>query len=78
MKVFAKPGTILQQVGGDCPDGFIVMQSQRPDGDYVAKDDGTWGRVEPEIVTPLVDEDAADMWEAILTLSAKLDALGVK
>jgi hypothetical protein len=28
-----------------------------------------------EPVTPPVDQDTADMWEAILALSAKLDAL---
>ncbi|MDD4599610.1 hypothetical protein SDC9_04128 [bioreactor metagenome] len=73
--IYAKVGESFQQVGGSCPDGFIEMQSERPGVDYVAKDDGTWGKVEPEVVTPPVDQSTADMWEAILTLSAKLDAL---
>ena len=42
-QVFAKPGESLQQVGGDCPGGWIVMQGQRQDTSMVAQADGTWG-----------------------------------
>ena len=46
MMVFAMVGENLQQVGGDCPDGFIVMNSLRPDDldapYYVAQEDGEW------------------------------------
>lgn len=43
MKVFAEVGQSLQQVGGECPDGWIVMQGQRPEAYMLAQADGTWG-----------------------------------
>ncbi|SDJ57258.1 hypothetical protein [Pseudomonas abietaniphila] len=46
MNVFAEVGGNQQQIGGDCPEGWIVMTDARPDGedtlDYVARSDGTW------------------------------------
>mgnify|MGYP000939231133 CR=1 FL=1 len=42
MQVFAKPGESLQQVGGDCPEGWVVMEGQRPDVTSAAQADGTW------------------------------------
>lgn len=41
-RVFAQDGSSFQQIGGECPDGWIEMLSQRP-GDFdIAKADGTW------------------------------------
>lgn len=40
--IYAKPCESLQQIGGSKPDGWIVMQSQRPSAGYTAQDDGTW------------------------------------
>lgn len=40
--VYAEVGGNFQQVGGDCPDGWIVMQSERPSPDHVAAEDGSW------------------------------------
>lgn len=42
MKTFAIIGESKQQVGGECPDGWVVMEQQRPDVGYVAQADGTW------------------------------------
>ena len=42
MQVFAKPGESLQQVGGECPEGWVVMQEQRPEVGFVALADGSW------------------------------------
>ena len=42
MQVFAKPGESLQQVGGECPAGFVEMQEQRPGPEHIATADGTW------------------------------------
>lgn len=42
IEVFAIEGGSLQQVGGECPDGWIVMQGQRPDNWHVAQADGAW------------------------------------
>lgn len=50
MQVFAMPGESLQQVGGDCPDGWVVMQEQRPDVGFVAQADGSWS--DPPLLVP--------------------------
>lgn len=46
ISVFAEVGGNLQQVGGECPPGWIEMERQRQDGDdtllYTAQPDGTW------------------------------------
>ena len=46
LPVYAKVGENFQQVGGECPEGFILMVDPRPeDGDvtaYIAMEDGTW------------------------------------
>lgn len=43
MQVFAIVGESLQQVGGECPEGWVVMREQRPDVGSIALADGTWG-----------------------------------
>ncbi|MCD5980524.1 hypothetical protein [Pseudomonas quasicaspiana] len=45
---YAQVGGVPFQLGGNCPDGWIVMQAQRPDDDYVAQADGTWA---PRVVS---------------------------
>lgn len=40
--VYAKAGDSFQQIGGECPDGFIQMNGLRPDGDYIASESGEW------------------------------------
>ncbi len=52
MQVFAIVGESLQQVGGDCPEGWVVMQEQRPDVGSVARADGTWGAGAQAVVWP--------------------------
>lgn len=47
-KVFAEVGQSLQQIGGDCPDGWIEMSEQRPDASSIAQADGTWASPPPE------------------------------
>ncbi|MFZ7321228.1 hypothetical protein [Comamonas jiangduensis] len=46
-KVFAEVGQSLQQIGGDCPDGWIEMSEQRPDASSIAQADGTWASPPP-------------------------------
>lgn len=43
MQVYAIVGESLQQVGGECPEGWVAMQEQRPDVSSIARADGTWG-----------------------------------
>ena len=74
-KVYAKVGDSFQQIGGECPDGFIVMQSERPDAEYVAKEDGTW--IKPTIIadTETVDPLVLDMAETIAAMHERIAKL---
>lgn len=49
MNIYAEVGKTLQQVGGDCPEGWIAMTEQRPEVGMVALEDGTWGTAMPSI-----------------------------
>lgn len=40
--IYAKPGDSYQQFGGNCPEGWVTMQRERPQGDHVAGDNGEW------------------------------------
>ncbi len=42
MSVFAEVGASPQQVGGTCPDGWIVMHGERPTPEHIAQADGSW------------------------------------
>lgn len=48
MNIYAEIGQSLQQIGGDCPVGWIVMKTERPDATSVAKKGGKWG---PKVLT---------------------------
>ena len=41
-QVYAEVGSSFQQFGGECPTGWVVMQSERPSPDHVANVDGQW------------------------------------
>lgn len=47
-QVFAEAGSSLQQIGGDCPEGWIVMQGERPTPEHVAQKDGSWALPDPD------------------------------
>lgn len=42
MNVFAEVGTSLQQIGGECPEGWVMMVTERPGDYHIASSDGTW------------------------------------
>lgn len=42
MKVYAELMSSFQQVGGDCPAGWIVMQGDRPSPAHIASEEGGW------------------------------------
>lgn len=50
MSVYAEVGASLQQIGGNCPNGWIVMQGERPTPEHVAQEDGSWA------IVPVVPE----------------------
>lgn len=42
MNIYSEPGQSLQQMGGDCPEGWVLMDEARPSPDHVASPDGIW------------------------------------
>lgn len=40
--IYGQLGGYAQQIGGDCPAGWVVMDALRPDLDHVALADGAW------------------------------------
>lgn len=42
MNVYAEPGQSLQQMGGECPEGWVEMNGQRPSPAHVAAATGDW------------------------------------
>lgn len=56
-QVFAEVGQSLQQIGGDCPTGWIEMSGARPDDKSVATVNGTWEY--PTEGTAFSDREAA-------------------
>lgn len=61
MSVFAMVGDSLQQIGGDCPPGFILMAGERPEPDFVASPAGEW--IDPATLRSLADVKAAKLAE---------------
>lgn len=82
MKIYAVIGTAQQTIIADSvqynpQENEVLMQSERPDGDYIAKTDGTW-----EIdKTPQIDaltaeyrQEKANLCEAYTTATMQGDA----
>lgn len=70
--VYAQAGKSIQQIGGDCPDGWVVMQGDRPTPTHVAAADGTWipaPAIIPQIVSRAQGKAAliqAGLWAGVL------------
>lgn len=79
MNVYAEAGSNAQQVGGECPEGWIVMISQRPDDSdtqlYTAQPDGTW--LITQAAHDAVSKVVEDGWRLIelVNIDNQLDAL---
>lgn len=54
MSIFAEVGSSLQQIGGDCPEGWVVMSTERPTIEHIASAEGQWIIPEPSIDIPSV------------------------
>lgn len=63
---YAIIGDNFQQVGGECPEGWIVMTSQRPidseSADYTAQADGSWAISEETRLAKLAAQEI--IWRA--------------
>lgn len=42
MTFYSLTGHSMQQIGGECPEGWIEMACERPSNDYVATSEGKW------------------------------------
>ena len=42
MTFYSLAGYSIQQIGGECPEGWIKMECERPSNDYVATSEGKW------------------------------------
>jgi len=42
MAFYSLAGYSMQQIGGECPDGWVEMECERPSVDYVSTDSGKW------------------------------------
>lgn len=69
MSIYSEVGSCVQQVGGKCPDGWVVMQEQRPTESHVAQADGSW------IVPAKTAEDLREEWKS--ERSAAVEAIKV-
>ena len=75
MSIYAKIGDSLQQIGGYCPDGFIVMQAERPGTEYVAKEDGTWIKITTVVDNETVEPILLALAEAVASQEERLSKL---
>lgn len=74
--VYAKVGDFFQQVGGECPAGFIQMNGLRPDdGDYIASETGEWVPVPPPTQEQLVSEANAKKQQLMADAEAEIKPL---
>lgn len=81
MKIYAVVGTSKQTIVADNvhynpAEGEILMQSERPDGDYIAKADGTWEIDKTPALDALTAEyrqEKANLCEAFTTATMQGD-----
>ncbi|WP_122663496.1 hypothetical protein [Pseudomonas viridiflava] len=80
--VYAVVGQSHQQVGGDLPEGWVIMHYQRPLGDdqyesndYTAQADGTWAITASTLRAKavIVEDDWRE--QQIITINRQLEAL---
>jgi len=79
LMVYAIVSSNVQQVGGECPDGWIVMQSQRPNdaasADYTAQPDGSWTISEETLLAKLAAQESVWRVAELLVIARQLEAL---
>lgn len=81
MKIYAIVGTSQQTIIADGvrynpQAGEVLMQTERPDGDYIAKADGTWGidkTPQLDALTAEYRQEKANLCEAYTTASMQGD-----
>ena len=74
-KVYAKIGESYQQIGGDCPEGLVSMNAERPGVDYIAATDGTWKKQTAVVAAEPVDPSLLAIAEALAAQETRLAKL---
>lgn len=74
MSVYARVGESLQQIGGDCPEGWVVMTGERPTPDHTASPEGSWELTVDRVRQRLTAENNAAYEAAIGALTADYPA----
>ncbi|QTH12464.1 hypothetical protein C4C32_17915 [Pseudomonas corrugata] len=76
LNVYAESGSNFQQIGGDCPDGWIQMTRQRPDGEdtllYTASDIGEWVISEATLQRIAAEREASWVEEEMVIIAEQL------
>lgn len=79
LTVFAVVGSNVQQVGGDCPEGWVVMDSQRPidydSADYTAQSDGIWAISEETRLAKLAVQETIWRTAELRVIDRQMQAL---
>jgi len=79
LPVYAEARNNFQQVGGDCPEGWVVMDSQRPEGDqwadYTAQPDGSWAISEETVLAKLAAQESVLRVAELLVIGRQLEAI---
>lgn len=73
MNVYAKIGDNFQQIGGQCPPGWVLMTGQRPAPGFIATEAGEW--VDPTSLATLADVKAAKLAEVNTAFDGAAQAL---
>lgn len=79
MNIYSEVGSNLQQIGGEKPEGWIEMQSERPNDesslDYTSQSDGTWGVTEETLRAKLVPIELEWRAATLGMIARQLEAL---
>lgn len=77
--VFAEVGKNAQQIDGDCPEGWIVMDAQRPEGDqwadYTAQVGGIWAISEETLLAKIAAQESVWRNTELLVIARQLEAI---
>lgn len=65
----------MQQIGGDCPEGFVSMNAERPGVDYIATADGKWEKRTAVVAAEPVDPSLLAIAEALAAQDIRLAKL---
>lgn len=79
MNIYSEYGSNLQQIGGDKPEGWVEMQSERPNdensSDYTSNENGEWVITEETLRANLVPIEVEWRAATLAMIARQLEAL---